>query len=113
MNVPVERRIFERLPARFPTKFHDSSQDYGNGVFLRDMSASGVRIATTDRLFLNDFVSLDVKLPDGQDPVPLSGRVCWVRGVAPRVFEAGVEFHKINFVRTARIAKYVMALSEN
>lgn len=113
MNVPNERRTFERLPARFPTKFHDSSEDYGNDVFLRDMSASGVRIATKEKLFLHDVVSLDVKLPDGQAPVPLNGRVCWVRPVAPRVFEAGVEFHKVNFVRIARLTKFALALTEN
>ncbi len=113
MDVPTERRVFERLSARFPTKFHDSSEDYGSDVFLRDMSATGIRIATRDKLFLNDVVSLDVKLPDGQAPVPLNGRVCWVRGVAPRVFEAGIEFHKVNFVRISRLTKYALALSEN
>ncbi|MBF0121997.1 MAG: PilZ domain-containing protein [Candidatus Omnitrophica bacterium] len=113
MDIPIERRVFERLPARFPTKFHDSSGDYGDDVFLRDMSATGVRITTKDKLFLNDVVSIDVKLPDGQAPVSLNGRVCWVRGVTPRVFEAGVEFHKVNFVRISRLTKYALALSEN
>jgi Tfp pilus assembly protein PilZ len=113
MHAPTERRIFERLPARFPTKFHNSSEDYSSDVFLRDMSATGVRIATREKLFLNDMVALDVKLPDGQAPVPLNGRVCWVRGVAPHVFEAGIEFHKVNFVRIARLTRYALALSEN
>lgn len=113
MDVPTERRLFERLPARFPTKFHDSSSDYGVDVFLKDMSATGVRIATRERLFLNDAVSLDVKVPDGHDPVPVHGRVCWIREVAPRSYEAGVEFHKINFVRISRLTKYALALSEN
>ena len=113
MNVPNERRTFERLSARFPTKFHDSSEDYGEDVFLRDMSATGVRIATKDKLFLHDIVSLDVKLPDGQAPVALNGRVCWIRGVAPHVFEVGIEFHKVDFVRIARLTKYALELSEN
>lgn len=105
--------MFERLPARFPTKFHDSSLDYGVDVFLKDMSGSGVGIRTREKFFLDDMVSLDVKVPDGHAPIPLNGRVCWVKEVAPGAFEAGVEFHRVNFLRVARLTKYAMALSEN
>ncbi|MBF0569642.1 MAG: PilZ domain-containing protein [Candidatus Omnitrophica bacterium] len=111
MTEPKERRLFERMSARFPTKFHDSSLDYGLDVFLKDMSASGFRISTRERLFLNDVVSVDVKVPDGQEPVHLNGRVCWAREISPDVFEAGVEFHKVNFIRIHRLTRHAMALS--
>ncbi|NLE64320.1 MAG: PilZ domain-containing protein [Elusimicrobia bacterium] len=109
----MERRLFERLTAHFPVKFRDTSLDYGLDVFLKDISASGLRISTRERLFLNDYVTLDVKLPDGQDPVPLSGRVCWVREAGPRLYEVGLQFQKVNLVRMHRITKYAMAFSGN
>lgn len=73
----IERRIFDRFQFRFPTKFKDSRADFGNDVYLRDASANGVNILTRDRLFINDRIALEVELPDGNDPLVLSGRVMW------------------------------------
>jgi Tfp pilus assembly protein PilZ len=77
MLMNSERRTFDRFQARFPTKFKDTRGDFGNDVFLRDASANGVNILTKDSLFLNDRIALEVELPDGNDPLVLSGRVMW------------------------------------
>ena len=77
MLMDNERRTFDRFQARFPTKFKDTRGDFGNDVFLRDASANGVNILTKDSLFLNDRIALEVELPDGNDPLVLSGRVMW------------------------------------
>lgn len=109
----MERRLFERMSARFPTRFHDSSADYGMDVFLKDVSASGVKVTTREKFFLNDIVSLDVEVPDGQAPVRLDGYVCWIRESSPGLYEVGVEFHKVNFIRIHRLTRYALALGEN
>ena len=111
MGVLQERRLFERIPARFPTRYRDSSIDFGSDVFLKDFSATGACIATKERLLLDDVVSLEVKVPDGMDAVPLNGRVRWVHRITPRIFEAGVEFHKVELLHLHRIMKFALAAS--
>jgi hypothetical protein len=113
MEALSERRIFERMPARFPTRFRDSSPDFGVDVFLKDVSASGAHITTKEQLYLGDIISLEILLPDGLDPILLNGRVCWIRQIAPRVFEAGIIFHKIDLIRLHRLIRFAMEAVEN
>lgn len=108
-----ERRIFERLDARFPTRFRDTAADFGTDVFLKDVSGTGVRITTRQRMFIEDVVSLEVQMPDGLDPVVLNGRVRWIHGVMNGVWEVGVEFHKIDFLRMHRLVHYALASLSN
>ena len=98
-----ENRLFERFQARFPVKFRHARDEYGSSVFLRDASAQGVKVATRQRLFLNDSVSLEVKLPDGHDPLVLNGRVVWIKEKAPELWEAGLEFHRVNLMKLQRM----------
>ncbi len=103
----IEHRLFERFSARFPVKFRHTRSEYGVDVFLRDASARGVRIATRQRVFLNDSVSLEVKVPDGSEPVVLNGRVVWMQSKSPTLWDAGVELHQINLMSMQRIFKHV------
>ena len=92
-----ERRIFERFSARFPVKFKDAREDYGTEVFLRDASAQGVRILTKERFFLDDQLSLEVELPDGGEPMVLSGRVVWVKSLDLSLWDIGVAISPSEF----------------
>ena len=100
-----ERRIFERFSARFPVKFKDSRENFGSDVFLRDASAQGVRILTKERFFLDDQVSLEVELPDGGEPMVLSGRVVWVKLLNLSLWDTGVQFKQVNLFRMQRLFK--------
>ncbi len=100
-----ERRIFERFSARFPVKFKDAREDFGSDVFLRDASAQGVRILTKERFFLDDQISLEVELPDGGEPMVLSGRVVWARFLNLSLWDLGVQFHEVNLLRMQRLFK--------
>ena len=103
----IERRIFDRFQARFPTKFKDTRGDFGNDVFLRDASANGVNILTKDSLFLNDRIALEVELPDGNDPLVLRGRVMWSKPAnESSLWDTGMEFDEIDFMKMQRIFKY-------
>lgn len=105
LQVKDERRLFERFSARFPVKFKDARQEYGTDVFLRDASAQGVRIVTKERFFWGDRVSLDVELPDGGEPLGLSGRVIWVKLINLSLWEAGIQFHQVDLLKMQRIFK--------
>lgn len=104
-----ERRVFERFSAQFPVKFKDAREDYGTEVFLRDASAQGVRISTKERFFLDDQLSLEVELPDGGDPMVLSGRVVWTKPSNLSLWDIGVEFTKVNFLKMQRLFKLTEA----
>ena len=107
--IKEDRRIFERFSARFPAKFKDSREDYGNDVFLRDASASGAGILTKERFFLDDQLSLEVELPDGGEPLVLSGHVVWVKFVNLSLWDIGVQLSQIKFIKMQRLYK----LTEN
>ena len=109
----LERRLFERFEARFPTRLRDSSLDYGMDVFLKDVSGSGVHITTRQRMFIDDIISLEVKMPDDLDPVVLNGRVRWVHQVMGDLWEVGVEFHKVDFKRMHRLVHFAFASQNN
>ena len=104
-----ERRIFERFSARFPVKFKDAREDYGTEVFLRDASAQGMRILTKERFFLDDQIALEVELPDGGEPMVLSGHVVWVKFLNLSLWDIGVQFSQVNFLKMQRLFK----LTEN
>ena len=106
-----ERRLFDRFSARFPAKFKDSRNDYGTEVFLRDASAAGARLITRERSYVNDSLSLLVELPDGQEPLTLNGYVVWAR---PQdvMWELGITFHRIEFVKLHRLFKFALPETE-
>jgi len=104
-----ERRIFERFSAQFPVKFKDSREEFGSQVFLRDASAEGIRILTKERFFLDDKLALEVELPDGGQPMVLSGQVVWTKLSNMSMWEIGIQFTQVNFLKMQRLFK----LSEN
>ncbi len=105
-SVQTDRRLFERFPARFPIKFEHERGDYGANLFLRDASASGVRVTTKKQLFLQDCVALEVKLPDAAYPLKLNGRVAWAKISGPDLWDAGIELHQVELMRMQRMYKF-------
>ena len=101
-----DRRLFERFSARFPARFKDEPDAFGDKVYLRDACAFGARITTRDRLYLNDKISLEVDLPDGMAPMDLRGEVVWVRKAPQNVWDMGIRFHRIQLLRLARLYKF-------
>ena len=109
--VESERRLFDRFSARFPTKFKDSRNDYGIDVFLRDASASGARFMTKERFFLEDNISLEVKLPDGGEPLIISGKVKWIKFMNVTTWDIGLQFPDIDFMKVRRLFKFTQELA--
>ena len=103
-----ERRTFERFLARFPTKFKDTRDDYGTDVFLRDASASGARIITRDRFYPEDPIALEVEVPDGGTPMILRAKVVWSKPANAAMWDAGLLFSEIKFVKMSRLMKFAL-----
>jgi hypothetical protein len=107
-DIEKDKRIFQRVSARFPIKFKHERDDFGTNVFLRDASAQGLRLTTKKRMYLHDSVSLLVNLPDGKAPLSVNGRVVWTKTRGPDLWDVGLEFHKINFMNLHRIFHLLM-----
>ncbi len=101
-----ERRIFKRFSAKFPTKFKDSRQGFGEEVFLRDASASGARIVSRERFFLNDNISIEVKLPDHTEPMIINGVVKWQKLLDSTMWEIGLSFPDVRLMKMQRLMHY-------
>lgn len=98
-----ERRLFERFPARLPAKLKDGWDDFGTKISLRDASAEGLRLISRDRMFINDSVSLEVKLPDST--IILRGQVVWTKRVENVLWDIGIKFYNVNLLALSRLYK--------
>lgn len=103
-----DRRAFERFSARFPVRFKANGHDYGANVSLRNASALGAMITTTQRLYLNDSVALEVALPDCKVPMTLKGQVVWAVRDESGMWDIGLKFHTIDLVHMSRLYKFVV-----
>jgi len=97
------RRLYERFQSRFPVKFKDTRNDFGTDVLLRDFSAEGAKITTREQLYLNDSVSLEVKLSDGKKPMIIRGEVIWTTKQNVEMWDVGLKFHKVVLMDLWRI----------
>ena len=105
--IQEDRRVYERFPSRFPAKFKDTRDHFGENVYLRDASAGGVRITTKERLYLNDNITLEVDLPDGRGTMTLKGEVVWVKAKENEMWNVGIKFHKVDFMDLWRPYKFI------
>ena len=79
----------------------------------KDISATGLRFETTEKIEENSTLELKLKLPNLQNPVHVYGRVAWLKRVtlednAP--FDVGVEFLKIEEDNKNTFLKYLCDL---
>jgi Tfp pilus assembly protein PilZ len=102
-SVVNERRVFDRFPARYPAKIKDSRYQYGQKVSLRNASAEGSALITKDKFYLNDSLTLEVKLPDKDFPMTIKGQVIWVKDGSAGMWEVGLKFHDIDLVYMSRL----------
>ena len=101
------RRMFDRFPSRFPVKFKDTRQEFGERVNLRNVSAEGARITTKERVYLNDSISLEVKLTDGKEPMTMRGEVIWTKEKDANMWDVGIKFYNVVFMDMWRIFKAI------
>lgn len=107
MRATQDYRLFERFLARFPAKFKDTRDDYGQNVYLRDASAEGVRITTKERLYLNDNVAVEVDIPDGMGPMNIRGEVKWIKLRDESLWDVGIKLHRMKMLHMSRLYKFV------
>ena len=105
---PIDRRLFERVIARFPAKIKDAGENFGSTLNLRDASAWGIKLSSKERYYLNDSVSVEVSLPDGMFPVILRGQIVWTKAKEDNSWDMGVKFHNIRLVEMSRLFSHAV-----
>lgn len=103
----TDKRLFERFPARYPAKLKDTRDEFGTSIYLRNASAQGARMISKERAYLNDNISVEVKLPDNNYPMTLRGQVVWSKNTEANMWDIGIKFHKISLMHMARLYKFV------
>ncbi|MBI4682301.1 MAG: PilZ domain-containing protein [Nitrospirae bacterium] len=106
-----ERRKFNRFDISLDVAFKDpkKSRAHFTGV-TKNFSRSGLCFESdTAGLALNSLMELEVKLPDQDTFVPVSGNVAWKAQVKDKCW-VGIEFSEINKEDKSRILDYAYDL---
>ncbi len=98
-----ERRLFERFDARFPAKLKDSREEFGEKIYLRNACAQGAQLALKDHVYVNDSLTVEVKIPQANYPVTIRGKVVWVQKDLANFWDVGVKFHQISFMQLSKL----------
>jgi uncharacterized protein (TIGR02266 family) len=105
----TERRRQPRASVKIPVDY--SSVDAFLTEFTRDINEGGVFIESDTPAELEAEVQLQFRLPDGEEPLAVSGRVAWVSdGKGGQPAGMGVEFQDLSDPMRARINRIVRQL---
>ena len=98
-----DKRLFERFGARFPAKLKDSREDFGEKIYLRNASAEGAQVACKNQFYINDSLTLEVKVPQISYPLTLRGKVVWVNKELSNFWDVGLKFHDISLMHLSKL----------
>lgn len=98
-----DRRVFARIPARFPLRFLDPSTGRDGDADTVDFSANGVGFMTNESLLTRTPLELWLNIPDKREPLYTRGEVVWSESSdeAGR-YRVGVQLEKAELMGLAR-----------
>lgn len=99
-----DRRVFARIPARFPVRFLDPRSGRDGDADTLDISANGVGLVTANSLAEKTPLELWLNIPDKHEPLYTRGEVVWSE-VSPRGGQqrVGVRLEKAELMGLARV----------
>jgi len=101
-----EKRRSQRAPVVVRVDY--STVDAFFSDFTRNINEGGLFLETDEPCAVDEVVSLQFQLPEGDEPVRVRGRVVWVdTGTAPGM---GIEFEDLDAEARARINQVVRRL---
>lgn len=108
-----EKRRYLRLNVPLEIEYVLGNNDRVYKAVTKDISAFGIRFATTDKLQEGDNLEVTLRIPNISNPVHASGKIAWSRkvlseGNAP--FDIGIEFVKIEEDNKNTFLKYLCDL---
>lgn len=105
-SVRTDNRIFFRNPL-YDVKTHIKNVNTGErfDAFVRDISGSGLGIATTCEFSTGTIFEISLEIPDGFGPLKLLGRVVWSKEINFLGYKTGVVILNPRFMSVSRILK--------
>jgi Tfp pilus assembly protein PilZ len=108
-----EKRRYLRLNIPLEIEYILGDSDKVRKAVTKDISAFGIRFATTDRLETGSNLEVALKIPNVPNPVHASGKIAWSKkasaeGNSP--FDVGIEFVKIEEDNKNTFLKYLCDL---
>lgn len=108
-----EKRRYLRLNVPLEVEYVVNNNNKVYKIITKDISAFGVRFATTEKMQEGSGLELTLRLPNVPNPVHASGRIAWSKKVSPEgnaPFDVGIEFVKIEEDNKNTFLKYLCDL---
>lgn len=99
-----DRRLFERIKARFSLRFLDTTSGKEGKAETLDISANGLGLVTYANLAVNTPLEIWLEIPDQHAPFYTRGEVVWSQGLGnTRLQRLGVQLRKEELLGLARV----------
>ena len=104
--VKSDNRIFFRNPL-YDVKTHIKNVNTGERLdaFVKDISGSGMGLATSQECACGSIFEISLEIPDGFGPLKLLGRVVWSKDTDILGYRTGVVILNPRFMSVSRILK--------
>jgi len=100
-----DRRVFERIPVRFPVKLWDIHANKISEAEVEDISARGVGFTSSEDLALGASLGMWLEIPDNGEHLYTQGAVAWSRSVGQDKYRIGVELVKPELMGMSRVLR--------
>jgi len=84
-------------------------------LIAQDISVTGLRLSSPEYIPSNQLLKLFINLPDNSPPIPVLGKVVWVREVFDRKglpYDIGLEFIDIGCEGKERITRWISSMEK-
>lgn len=100
-----DRRIFERINARFPLRFVDANKGREGSAETVDISANGIGLVTSEAVSAHTPLELWLEIPDQHNPLYTRGEIVWSNPVAgsANLQRAGICLERPELMGLARV----------
>lgn len=98
-----DRRIFERIPVRFPVDYLNLNSQQNSQAQTYDISADGLGLVTNEDLPACTPVDIRLHISDDQEPFSTKGRVAWSKIAEHNKYRAGIKLDKVELIEISRV----------
>jgi hypothetical protein len=100
-----DRRIFARLPVRFPLRYFEHKSGQEGQAHTQDISAKGIGLVGNKELAPQTSLEIWVEVPDKGEPLYTRGEVVWSKELEPNLYQAGVNLEKADLMGLSRVLR--------
>lgn len=100
-----DKRIFSRLPVKFPVRFLDPNQNKEGQAQTQDISAKGLGVISDAELTPSTSLELWLQIPDNGEPLYTRGNVVWSKKIEENQYRTGISLEKADLMGLSRVLR--------